>query len=241
MIDNAEVQLTESLIKELHRILKTGTQDASLSWFNVGDYKTRANTVGGMKTVAPERVADAVQSLLKKYGTAAHSLEDIVEFHYEFECIHPFQDGNGRLSRALTMLLLMRAGYVYAPYSSLESIIEASKQNYYVSLRATQKTLHEKEPNWNVWIVYFLNALAKQVRSLKIKVEEEHLLRAMPEISMRIFEAVKAHGSLSISETEGLLRINKFTLRAHFKRLTDEGLLMRIGRGRSTKYAIRHG
>ena len=124
MIDNAEAQLTESLIKELHRILKTGTQDASLSWFNVGDYKTRANTVGGMETVAPERVADTVQSLLKKYGTAAHTLDDIVEFHYEFECIHPFQDGNGRVGRLIAFKECLKYGIV--PF-----IIEDTKKSYY--------------------------------------------------------------------------------------------------------------
>ena len=124
VIDNAETQLTESLIKELHRILKTGTQDAALSWFHVGDYKTRANTVGGMETVAPERVADAVQSLLKKYGTAVHSLEDIVEFHYEFECIHPFQDGNGRVGRLIAFKECLKYGIV--PF-----IIEDTKKSYY--------------------------------------------------------------------------------------------------------------
>ena len=124
VIDNAEAQLTESLIKELHRILKTGTQDASLSWFNVGDYKTRANTVGGMETVAPERVADTVQSLLKKYGTAAHTLDDIVEFHYEFECIHPFQDGNGRVGRLIAFKECLKYGIV--PF-----IIEDTKKSYY--------------------------------------------------------------------------------------------------------------
>ena len=124
VIDNAEAQLTESLIKELHRILKTGTQDASLSWFNVGDYKARANTVGGMETVAPERVADTVQSLLKKYGTAAHTLDDIVEFHYEFECIHPFQDGNGRVGRLIAFKECLKYGIV--PF-----IIEDTKKSYY--------------------------------------------------------------------------------------------------------------
>ena len=124
VIDNAEAQLTESLIKELHRILKTGTQDASLSWFNVGDYKTRANTVGGMETVAPERVTDAVQGLLKRYAAAAHSLEDIVEFHYEFECIHPFQDGNGRVGRLIAFKECLKYGIV--PF-----IIEDTKKSYY--------------------------------------------------------------------------------------------------------------
>lgn len=124
VIDNAEARLDEAFIKELHRILKTGTQDASLSWFNVGEYKARANTVGGMETVAPQRVAEAVKDLLKRYDATAHSFEDIVEFHYEFECIHPFQDGNGRVGRLIAFKECLKHDIV--PF-----IIEDVKKSYY--------------------------------------------------------------------------------------------------------------
>ena len=124
VIDNAEVRLDEAFIKELHRILKTGTQDASLSWFNVGEYKARANTVGGMETVAPQHVAEAVKDLLKRYDATAHSLEDIVQFHYEFECIHPFQDGNGRVGRLIAFKECLK-------YDIVPFIIEDAKKSYY--------------------------------------------------------------------------------------------------------------
>jgi Fic family protein len=85
--------------------------------------------------------------------------------------IHPFQDGNGRLSRVLTTLLLLQAGYAYVPYSSLESVIEQSKEAYYLALRQTQGTTRTESPNWQPWLVFILRSLAEQVRRLEKKVE----------------------------------------------------------------------
>ena len=102
VIDVAEDELTEEIIKELHRILKQGTADASLSWFAVGDYKKRPNEVGGMETALPEEVADRMKKLLSEYNNQEEkTLEDILNFHVKFECIHPFQDGNGRVGRLI--------------------------------------------------------------------------------------------------------------------------------------------
>ena len=175
--------------------------------------------------------------IFNQYEAAMYAI--IGMFIVAFLAIHPFQDGNSRLSRALTILLLLRSGYVYVPYSSLESIIETTKQSYYIALRTTQKTLQTAEPNWNVWLTYFLQSLVKQVRHLKTKIENEHLLKSMPEISLRIIEQIRTHGSLSITEAESLLKINKFTLRDHFKRLTAEGHLLKTGNGRATRYILK--
>ena len=102
VIDFANYELSEPFIKELHKILKTGTSDSRLSWFAVGDYKKRANEVGGMITMAPNLVAQEMKKLLDDYNKkGSHSLEDIVEFHVRFERIHPFQDGNGRVGRLI--------------------------------------------------------------------------------------------------------------------------------------------
>ena len=133
---------------------------------------------------------------------------------------------------------MLRAGYSYAPYSSLESIIEASKQNYYLALRSTQNTLQSDTPNWNIWLSYFSRSLVLQVRNLRRKVEHEHLLRTMPEISMRIIELINKNGPISITDVEEILKVNKFTLRDHIKRLVREGYLIRLGRGRATKYTL---
>ena len=121
----AEAPLTEEIIKELHRILKQGTKDASLSWFAVGDYKKRANMVGGHETTKPKEVAQHMKELLSRYeAETAVTIHDIIRFHYEFACIHPFQDGNGRVGRLIVLKECLRFGLI--PF-----IIEDAKKGYY--------------------------------------------------------------------------------------------------------------
>ena len=102
IIDHATDKLTESMIKELHKILKIGTSDSRKSWFNVGEYKRLPNEVGGKETCPPEEVHKMMKELLTHYkGIKAKTLEDIIDFHSKFERIHPFQDGNGRVGRLI--------------------------------------------------------------------------------------------------------------------------------------------
>ncbi|EOS68944.1 hypothetical protein C818_02820 [Lachnospiraceae bacterium MD308] len=124
-IDMAEEQLTEEIIKELHRILKQSTKDSSLAWFAVGDYKKRANMVGGRETAKPKEVAPRMKALLSEYESkTAVTINDIIRFHYAFECIHPFQDGNGRVGRLIALKECLRFGLI--PF-----IIEDAKKMYY--------------------------------------------------------------------------------------------------------------
>ena len=122
VIDVAEDELTEEIIKELHRILKQGTADASLSWFAVGDYKKRANVVGGRETAKPKDVPAHMKALLAAYDPK--SVEDIIAFHHEFESIHPFQDGNGRVGRLIALKECLHYGII--PF-----IIEDAKKAFY--------------------------------------------------------------------------------------------------------------
>ena len=102
IIDNAKVQLSEKMIKNLHKMLKNNTSDANKTWFKVGDYKKLPNEIGGKATCLPEQVDKEMKKLLKKYNIkTTKNLEDIVEFHKLFEAIHPFQDGNGRVGRLI--------------------------------------------------------------------------------------------------------------------------------------------
>ncbi len=102
VIDNATYRLTEKFIKELHFTLKSGTSDSRKNWFNVGEYKKLPNEVGGKETAKPEDTANKIKTILKDYNQKdEHTLEEIIDFHYRFEIIHPFQDGNGRVGRLI--------------------------------------------------------------------------------------------------------------------------------------------
>lgn len=125
VIDHAEEPLTEDIVKKLHRILKQSTKDSTLSWFAVGDYKKRANVVGGRETAKPKDVPARMKALLSDYESLdAASIENVIEFHYNFERIHPFQDGNGRVGRLIALKECLRHGIV--PF-----IIEDSKKMFY--------------------------------------------------------------------------------------------------------------
>ena len=125
IIDNAKTTLSEKFIKELHFILKTGTSDSRKDWFVVGNYKKMPNEVGGMNTTLPENVTDEMKSLLKEYNAKENkTLEDILEFHVNFEKIHPFQDGNGRVGRLIMFKECLK-------YNIVPFIIEDNLKMFY--------------------------------------------------------------------------------------------------------------
>ena len=133
VIDFANYQLSEAFIKELHKILKTGTSDSRLSWFRVGDYKRRANAVGDIETTAPRLVPQEMKKLVDGYNQKdSHTLEEIIEFHVKFERIHPFQEGNGRVGRMITFKECLKNNIV--PFI----ILDSKKMFYYRGLK-----------NWN--------------------------------------------------------------------------------------------
>ncbi len=154
-----------------------------------------------------------------------------------FLAIHPFQDGNGRLSRAITTLLLLKAGYAYVPYSSLESIVEQNKESYYLALRRTQSTLKRETTDWDPWLMFFLQALQKQKRRLEEKVEREKIMRSsMPELSVTILELAFEHGQVSVGEIMNATRAPRATIKKRLTELVQAGHLQRAGQGRATRY-----
>ena len=125
VIDIAEDELTEDIIKRLHYILKHDTKDSTLSWFAVGDYKKRANIVGGKETSKPSEVHEHIKKLLGEYNAKENiTALDIIAFHAEFEYIHPFQDGNGRVGRLIALKECLC-------HNVIPFIIEDTKKNFY--------------------------------------------------------------------------------------------------------------
>ena len=133
VIASARSMLTESYIKRLHAILKSGTADSGKEWFAVGDYKRLENTVGGLDTTPPDKVEAKMKKLLMWYRKTAHSFEDIAEFHVRFERIHPFQDGNGRIGR----LIMLKECLKYGIMPIL--VLDRMRQYYYLGLQEWQK------------------------------------------------------------------------------------------------------
>ena len=246
------IPINENHIRQLHRdLLKHSAKDTR----HRGEYKTLSNNVGAFDTDGkmigivfetatpfdtPRRMAELISWLDEaKDLKRLHPLLMVAVFVVTFLEIHPFQDGNGRLSRALTTLLLLQTGYVYAPYSSLESVIEESKENYYLALRKTQLTIRSDAPDWQPWIVFFLRALRQQMRRLAEKVEKEKLmLAAMPELAARILDEARAHGRVTIGGMVQLTGASRNTLKEHFRKLVENGHIKQFGTGRGTWYGL---
>jgi len=172
--------------------------------------------------------------------SAMHPLLIIAVFNVVFLAIHPFQDGNGRLSRVLTTLLLLRAGYEYVPYASLESIVEQNKELYYKALRRTQATLKNDSPDWEPWTGFFLRCLKKQKANLAVKVEREKVIidDSLPLLSIQILKLFEAHERLTIAQIVQLTGGNQNTLKVRLRELVNNGRLQRHGKARATWYSL---
>jgi Fic family protein len=245
------IPFTENYIKQLHQmLLKHSLRDDR----HRGEYKKFSNSVQAFdpdgtslgvvfETTSPFDTPSQMANIVtwtqdNLLAVKIHPLLTISVFIVQFLAIHPFQDGNGRLSRVLTTLLLLKAGYVYVPYSSLESIIEESKEAYYLSLRQTQGTLSQV-PNWEPWLLFFLRALQRQKNRLQVKMDNEKLMTStLPALSVSILELVREHGRVTTQGIELATGESRSTIKARLKQLTDDRLLVRYGQGRSTWYGL---
>lgn len=247
-----DIPVTENHIKQLHRdLLRYSQKDER----HRGEYKTSRNDVGAFDAAGnmigivfetatpfdtPRRMAELVKWLndareLKRI----HPLLVIAVFVVTFLEIHPFQDGNGRLSRILTTLLLLQAGYAFVPYSSLEAVIENSKEGYYLALRQTQSTIRTEIPDWQPWLTFFLRAVQQQKRRLAVKLErEKNALAVLPALAVKILDYVRDQGRVSTRDMVREADASPNTLKATFSSLVEKGLLVRHGGGRSTWYSL---
>ena len=249
----AEIPLTENHIRLLHRdLLRYSTKDDR----HRGSYKTTPNHVAAFdeqgkqigvvfETASPFETPGRMAELIRWVEAAQaekrlHSLLIVAIFVVVFLEIHPFQDGNGRLSRVLTTLVLLQAGYAYVPYASLENVIEQSKDNYYLALRQTQATIHSARADWQPWILFFLRALDRQKSHLSAKIEREKLVIAqLPELSVRILDFARDHGRVSAGDMLRLTGASRNTLKQQLSQLVERGFLTRHGGGRTTWYTLR--
>ena len=248
-----DIPFTENHIKQLHQILLRHSEKDT--WHR-GNYKTNSNSVAAFdetgaqigivfQTASPFDTPRLMTELVswvnaQRESKLLHPLLIAAIFVVVFLEIHPFQDGNGRISRALTTLMLLQAGYAYVPYSSMESVIELNKEAYYLALRQTQGTIRTEAPNWQPWLVFFLRSLAEQVRRLEKKVEREKLvLASLPELSLQIVEFAREHGRVTIGDVIKLTGASRNTLKAHFRNLVERGHLSQQGSGRGVWYELR--
>ena len=252
-----DIPFKENHIKQLHQVLLTHSEKDTR---HRGQYKTHSNSVAAFdengtqigivfETATPFDTPRLMTELVSwvngerdkaPISEKLHPLLIIAIFVVVFLEIHPFQDGNGRLSRVLTTLLLIQAGYSYVPYSSLESVIELNKEAYYLALRQTQGTIRTDAPNWQPWLVFFLRSLAEQVRRLEKKVEREKIVLAtLPELSLQIVEFAREHGRITMMDAIKLTGASRNTLKLHFRDLTERNHLEQFGSGRGVWYGLK--
>ncbi len=244
------IKLSENWILQFHSILLHFSDKDQV---HKGKYKSAPNTVVIKNKQGEEMVLfDPTPSYLVKPQMEAildwtnmqlatgdvHPILAIANFIFEFLSIHPFKDGNGRLSRALTNLLLLKSGYSYVPYVSLDEIIEGTKADYYLVLRVTQK--HHKTDHQDItpWLEYLLDALLRQVERARKIMEEDRPEKFLSEKQLEIYRLFDDHETLSVSDVDALIKgaIPMATIKQALSRLVRWKLLERMGQARSTRY-----
>ncbi|MDQ6997749.1 MAG: Fic family protein [Mariprofundus sp.] len=244
------IAITENYIKQLHiSLLRHSSKDAR----HRGEYKKHSNSVeafdgaGNSLGVVFETTSafDTPKQMQELVYWARESLEDksyhplivIALFNVVFLAIHPFQDGNGRLSRVLISLLMLKAGYAYIPYSSLESIVEKNKDAYYLALQRTQKTL-KGETDWLPWLGFFLRSLKRQKDHLKAKTDSLEQYSHLSQECVIIMQYLDTHGRITISEAyKFITNVSKPTVKNRMAELVKLGLIERHGKARATWYS----
>jgi len=244
------IKLTEGWIQQFHTILLNFSEKDKM---HKGKYKDGDNKV----VMTNDKKQDVVlfepthSYLVKREMLAAiewtneqlesrkiHPLLVIANFIFEFLAIHPFSDGNGRVSRALTNFLLLQAGYSYVPYVSLDEIIEQTKVDYYLALRATQKNHGTDHEDITPWVNYFLTALVEQTERARKIMDEDQPEKLLSEKQKEVYQLFIEGKEMGVAEVLTLLggRIERETVKQALSRLVKLKLLERVGQGRGTRY-----
>ena len=246
----AEIPVKEGIVLQLHRdLLRYSSKDER----HRGDWKTLPNHVvafdpdgseiGIVFETAPpfdtpRLMGELFEWLAKEeHEPILHPLLRIAIFNVVFLAIHPFQDGNGRLSRVLTNLLLLRSGYSFVSCSSLESVIEHNKEAYYLALRRTQTTLGTEDGDWEPWILFFLRSMRTQVDRLRERISTRAPNQTgLSPLAERLATMLREQGALSVADAVEATGANRHTLKDKFGELVGAGVAELHGKGRGSHY-----
>lgn len=247
-----DMPVTEGIVLQLHRdLLRYSTKDERHrgEWKSLPNHVVAVGTDGKQIGVVfetatpfdtPRLMGDLLAWLAKEEREPGlHPLLRIAVFVVVFLAIHPFQDGNGRLSRILNNLLLLRDGYSFASYSSLESVIEHSKEAYYLALRRTQTTLGSGSTDWEPWLMFFLRSIQSQIARLRANlegIEKKADQRHLSPLAGRLYMLLDQRGTLTIAEAVAATEANRNTIKDKFGELVAQGLAELRGKGRGAHY-----
>ena len=248
----SDLSITESNIKQLHRLL---LKHSSKDQRHKGEYKNLSNKVVAnypdgtqrviFNTTEPHLTAAVMSDLVSWMKNELnkkelHPLLITSIFIYEFLSIHPFQDGNGRLSRLLTSLLLLRSGYEFIQYISFENIVEKKKKQYYKALMEGQKDRNTKKENIESWVLFFLEAMMELTQKLETKIKIYSSKGSyMNERQKKLFKAIEDSQPLKLADLDSLFKeVSVNTLKKDLLYLKKENLIATMGKGKSTVYIV---
>lgn len=246
------IQITESTILEMHKkmLVHSERDESHRGIYKIGSNRVEArdgdgNIVGVIfDPTPPYLVKKEIQELVEWYNWSIgqrekHPLIIIANFIFEYLAIHPFQDGNGRTSRLLTNLMLMKQGYEFTRFVSHESIIESKKVDYYLALNKTQNTWKKNEEDISPWILFFLDVLRSQAsRALKLT-DEDNLEYRLSEKQLEFWNwASSAHGEFSRKSAVTALGFPERTVESIIKKLLDMNRIEKLGQGKATRYRM---
>lgn len=243
-----DIPLSENHVRQLHRILlgHSGKDER-----HRGEYKKLPNDVVRkrgevveevvFRTATPFDTPRLMEQLIAATNAALddrtlHPLVVIGRLVVDFLAIHPFQDGNGRLARAVTTLLLLRTGYDYVPYASLERVIEDNKPQYYVALRESQLAMRDSPSDFGAWLLFFLRALKAQQESLASKLELEKAMLDLSDIQQKIADLIAARVRMTGPEIARELGLTDRAARYHLDVLRSRGIVVARGKKRGSYY-----
>ena len=251
-----ELPITENSVREIHQLLTSDLLEEHLPLKQRGAYKDIVNDVIEkneetgeeklwFKTTPPGPQTEAeMKTLIEETNNLFENKEvslilTVASFVVHFLAIHPFRDGNGRVSRLLTTWLLLKANYSWVQYSSHEKVIEDNKPSYYVNLRATQKTLSAKKPKYEEWFSFFLMVLERQTMFINEKIKRESPKSELNPNEEKVYEVIKEHGRVSPSFLLQHVDMTSNGLKSLLQRLSERGLVEPVGEKRGRKYQLK--